>query len=208
MDVIISNCVINLSVDKASVLREAFRVLRPGGRFAVSDIVLRGDLPEGIQKSLEMWAGCVAGALQESEYRQLLAEAGFEDIDIEPTRVYTADDSREFLGEAGIDGSGSPGGRGADHGRVRPGPKARVARGWPSGHAPEILALGLLETTPPSPSCGARANVIAATTPLRHTPVVPVSSRRPRPWSCHRSPARLQAMHRTRRTSCCAVDAW
>ena len=102
-DAIISNCVINLSVDKASVLREAFRVLRPGGRFAVSDIVLRGDLPAAIQKSLEMWAGCVAGALQESEYRRLLAEAGFENIDIEPTRVYTADDSRDFLGEAGIE---------------------------------------------------------------------------------------------------------
>jgi arsenite methyltransferase len=102
VDVIISNCVINLSVDKASVLKEAFRVLRPGGRFAVSDIVLRGDLPEGIRKNLEMWAGCVAGALQESEYRHLLGEAGFESIDIEPTRVYTADDSREFLGEAGI----------------------------------------------------------------------------------------------------------
>ena len=102
VDVIISNCVINLSVDKGSVLREAFRVLRPGGRFAVSDIVLRGELPGKIRKSLEMWAGCVAGALQETEYRRLLEEAGFEDVDIEPTRVYTADDSREFLGEAGI----------------------------------------------------------------------------------------------------------
>jgi len=102
VDVIISNCVINLSVDKAKCLREAFRVLRPGGRFAVSDVVLRGDLPEGVRESLELWAGCVAGALQETEYRQLLADAGFEDIDIEPTRVYTADDSRAFLGEAGI----------------------------------------------------------------------------------------------------------
>jgi SAM-dependent methyltransferase len=102
VDVIISNCVINLSVDKAAVLREAFRVLRPGGRFAVSDIVLRGDLPEQIRRSLELWAGCVAGALQETEYRRLLAHAGFEDIEIEPTRVYTADDSRAFLGEAGI----------------------------------------------------------------------------------------------------------
>ena len=102
VDVIISNCVINLSVDKGRVLREAFRVLRPGGRFAVSDIVLRGELPGGIQKSLELWAGCVAGALQETEYGQLLADAGFEDIDIEPTRIYTADDSRAFLGEVGI----------------------------------------------------------------------------------------------------------
>jgi SAM-dependent methyltransferase len=102
VDVIISNCVINLSVDKARVLKEAFRVLRPGGRFAVSDIVLRGDLPEGIQKSLEMWAGCVAGALQETEYRRLLAEAGFEDIDIEPRRVYNANDSRDVFRETGI----------------------------------------------------------------------------------------------------------
>ena len=102
VDVIISNCVINLSVDKGKVLREAFRVLRPGGRFAVSDIVLRGDLPPTIQKSLEMWAGCVAGALQETEYVRLLAEAGFEAIEIEPTRIYKADDSRAFLGEAGI----------------------------------------------------------------------------------------------------------
>jgi len=102
VDVIISNCVINLSVDKGRVLREAFRVLRPGGRFAVSDIVLRGELPQGIQKSLEMWAGCVAGALQETEYRQTLADAGFEDIDIEPTRIYAADDARAFLAELGI----------------------------------------------------------------------------------------------------------
>ncbi|MDP2471690.1 MAG: arsenite methyltransferase [Candidatus Palauibacterales bacterium] len=102
VDVIISNCVINLSVDKASVLREAFRVLRPGGRFAVSDIVLRGDLPEGVRKSLEMWAGCVAGALEESEYRRLLSEAGFVNIGIEPTRVYTAEDSRQFLGDCGV----------------------------------------------------------------------------------------------------------
>jgi len=102
VDVIISNCVINLSVDKARVLREAFRVLRPGGRFAVSDIVLRGDLPASVRESLELWAGCVAGALEESEYRRLLDEAGFEGIDIEPTRVYAAEDARQFLGECGI----------------------------------------------------------------------------------------------------------
>lgn len=102
VDVIISNCVINLSVDKARVLREAFRVLRPGGRFAVSDIVLRGGLPDSIRQSLELWAGCVAGALEESEYRELLAEAGFEDVEIEPTRVYEAGDARQFLGESGI----------------------------------------------------------------------------------------------------------
>jgi SAM-dependent methyltransferase len=104
VDVIISNCVINLSVDKGRVLREAFRVLRPGGRFAVSDIVLRGELPEGIRGSLEMWAGCVAGALQETEYVDLLAESGFEAIEVEPTRVYDAGDAEAFLAEAGISG--------------------------------------------------------------------------------------------------------
>ena len=102
VDVIISNCVINLSVDKSRVLREAFRVLRPGGRFAVSDIVLRGDLPDSIRTSLELWAGCVAGALEESEYRGLLEAAGFEAVEIEPTRVYEAEDARRFLGESGI----------------------------------------------------------------------------------------------------------
>ena len=106
MDVVISNCVINLSADKRKVLAEAFRVLRPGGRFAVSDIVLRGRLPEPLRKSFELWAGCVAGALQESEYRQLLAEVGFTEIDVEPTRVYTADDARPYLEGAGIDASG------------------------------------------------------------------------------------------------------
>lgn len=88
VDVIISNCVINLSSDKGQVLREAFRVLRPGGRFAVSDVVTRGDLPEDLRKDMEAWVGCVAGALEEGEYRRLLAEAGFGDIDIEITRVY------------------------------------------------------------------------------------------------------------------------
>jgi ubiquinone/menaquinone biosynthesis C-methylase UbiE len=103
VDVVISNCVINLSADKRRVLAEAFRVLRPGGRFAVSDIVLRGELPEPVKKSFELWAGCVAGALQESEYRRLLAEVGFEAIDVEPTRVYTAEDARSFLDQAGLD---------------------------------------------------------------------------------------------------------
>lgn len=102
VDVIVSNCVINLSLDKSRVLREAYRVLRPGGRFAVSDIVLRGELPPGIRESLEMWAGCVAGALQEEEYRDLLARAGFEAIEVEPTRVYDAGDAEAFLREVGI----------------------------------------------------------------------------------------------------------
>jgi len=88
VDVVISNCVINLSADKARVLREAFRVLKPGGRFAVSDVVVQGELPEDVRQDMEAWVGCVAGALEEGEYRRLLAEAGFEDVDIEVTRVY------------------------------------------------------------------------------------------------------------------------
>src|ERR1700745_2060270 len=88
VDVIISNCVINLSGDKDSVLREAFRVLKPGGRFAVSDVVVRGEVPEEIRKSMELWVGCVAGALSDTEYQQKLANAGFESIEIEPTRIY------------------------------------------------------------------------------------------------------------------------
>jgi arsenite methyltransferase len=103
VDVIISNCVINLSADKGKVLAEAFRVLRPGGRFAVSDIVLRGTLPEEAQRSLALWTGCVAGALHETEYRRLLAEAGFENIDLEPTRIYHAEDARALLEDSGVD---------------------------------------------------------------------------------------------------------
>lgn len=103
VDVVISNCVINLSADKPGVLAEAFRVLKPGGRFAVSDVVVRGEIPSEIRRSLEMWAGCVAGALTEDEYRRLLGEAGFEAIDIEPTRIYEADDVRAVLSDYGID---------------------------------------------------------------------------------------------------------
>ena len=103
VDVIISNCVINLSADKGRVLAEAYRVLRPGGRFAVSDVVVRGPVPEQIRRSIELWAGCVAGALEEKEYVRLLAEAGFVDVEIEPTRVYRAEDARDFLEAAGID---------------------------------------------------------------------------------------------------------
>src|ERR1051325_5775021 len=88
VDVIISNCVINLSADKRRVLREAFRVLRPGGRFAVSDVVVRGEMPAAVRRSMELWVGCVAGALEEQEYQRLLAEAGFVDIGVEPTRIY------------------------------------------------------------------------------------------------------------------------
>jgi arsenite methyltransferase len=100
VDVIISNCVINLSADKGRVLREAFRVLKPGGRFAVSDVVVRGPVPAAVKRSMELWIGCVAGALEESEYRSLLAAAGFEQIDIEPTRIYKAEDAASFLANA------------------------------------------------------------------------------------------------------------
>jgi arsenite methyltransferase len=103
IDVIISNCVINLSADKDKVLREAFRVLKPGGRFAVSDVVVRGDVPEQVRRSMEMWVGCIAGALHDYEYIGKLAKAGFDAIDIEPTRVYSIEDARQFLTGEGID---------------------------------------------------------------------------------------------------------
>jgi arsenite methyltransferase len=103
VDVVISNCVINLSSDKAQVLREAFRVLKPGGRFAVSDVVTRGEIRQEIRKNVLLWVGCVAGALDEADYRGKLAAAGFQDIDIEPTRIYRAEDAREFLSAEGID---------------------------------------------------------------------------------------------------------
>lgn len=103
VDVIISNCVINLSADKGRVLREAFRVLKPGGRFAVSDVVTRGEIAPEIRKSVLLWVGCVAGAVDENEYRSKLADAGFEQITIEPTRIYRVEETREFLSSAGVD---------------------------------------------------------------------------------------------------------
>ena len=103
VDVIISNCVINLSGDKDRVLREAFRVLKAGGRLAVSDVVIRGEVPAAVRKSMELWVGCMAGALKESEYRQKLQAAGFESIDVEPTRIYQAEEARDFLTAAGLD---------------------------------------------------------------------------------------------------------
>ena len=103
VDVIISNCVINLSADKDRVLREAFRVLKPGGRFAVSDVVTKGQVPAEIRKSVLLWVGCVAGALEDEDYRAKLASAGFEAVDIEPTRVYRVEDAKEFLQAKGID---------------------------------------------------------------------------------------------------------
>jgi SAM-dependent methyltransferase len=103
VDVIISNCVINLSSNKDRVIAEAFRVLKPGGRFAVSDVVTKGEMLPEIRKSVLLWVGCVAGALEENEYRSKLAAAGFENIDVEPTRIYRVEDAREFLAAEGID---------------------------------------------------------------------------------------------------------
>ncbi|HKI16166.1 MAG TPA: arsenite methyltransferase, partial [Roseiarcus sp.] len=103
VDVIISNCVINLSADKDRVLREAFRVLKPGGRFAASDVVTRGAIPEALRRDMLLWVGCIAGALDENDYRLKLAVAGFEAIGVEPTRVYKVNDAREFLSGKGVD---------------------------------------------------------------------------------------------------------
>jgi len=103
VDVIISNCVINLSGDKDRVLQEAFRVLKPGGRFAVSDVVVRGTVPDEVRRSMLLWVGCLAGALQDYQYVSKLAKSGFEQIDIEPTRVYDIEDARQFLAGEGID---------------------------------------------------------------------------------------------------------
>ena len=103
VDVIVSNCVINLSPDKDAVLREAFRVLKPGGRFAVADVVVQGEVPEALRRSLEMWVGCVAGALQDTDYVSKLRAAGFADVEVDPWRVYNVDDARGFLAQSGLD---------------------------------------------------------------------------------------------------------
>jgi len=103
VDVVISNCVINLSADKDAVLREAFRVLKPGGRFAVSDVVTRGEMLPEIRKSVLLWVGCIAGALEETDYRNKLIAAGFTDVEVEPTRIYKVEDAREFLSGQGLD---------------------------------------------------------------------------------------------------------
>jgi SAM-dependent methyltransferase len=103
VDVVISNCVINLSADKRRVLAEAFRVLKPGGRFAVSDVVVRGPVPPEIRRSIELWIGCVAGALEETEFRRLLEEVGFQEVEIEPTRIYRLEDAADFLTASGLD---------------------------------------------------------------------------------------------------------
>ena len=103
VDVIISNCVINLSSDKDAVLREAFRVLKPGGRFAVSDVVVRGEVPADVRRSMELWVGCIAGALEDREYQAKLSAAGFEGVEVEPWRIYQVEDARAFLTESGVD---------------------------------------------------------------------------------------------------------
>ncbi len=103
VDVVISNCVINLSADKDRVLREAFRVLKPGGRLAVSDVVTKGEIPAPVRKSVELWIGCIAGALDEDDYAAKLRAAGFVDVTVEPTRIYRVEEARDFLGSAGID---------------------------------------------------------------------------------------------------------
>src|SRR5512134_3656522 len=103
VDVIISNCVINLSADKDRVLGEAFRVLKPGGRFAVSDVVVRGEVPAEVRRNVELWAGCFAGALEDTEYIGKLTRAGFVDVSVEPTRIYNVEDARDFLATSGID---------------------------------------------------------------------------------------------------------
>lgn len=102
VDVIISNCVINLSADKDAVLREAFRVLKPGGRFAVSDVIVRGDVPADVRRNMELWVGCIAGALKDTEYTSKLAAAGFTDIELDPWRVYHVEDARAFLTDSGL----------------------------------------------------------------------------------------------------------
>jgi SAM-dependent methyltransferase len=103
VDVIISNCVINLSTDKDAVLREAFRVLKPGGHFAVSDVVVRGDVPDAVRRNMELWIGCVSGALLDTDYAAKLKAAGFEDVDVQPWRIYQVDDARSFLAGSGVD---------------------------------------------------------------------------------------------------------
>jgi arsenite methyltransferase len=103
VDVIISNCVINLSVDKDAVFRQAFRVLKPNGRFAVSDVVIRGEVPADVYRSMELWVGCVAGALRDDEYASKLKDAGFVDVELDPWRIYQIDDARAFLTDAGVD---------------------------------------------------------------------------------------------------------
>ena len=129
VDVIISNCVINLSSDKDAVLREAFRVLKPGGRFAVSDVVVRGEVPADVRRSMELWIGCIAGALEETEYASKLGAAGFTDVELEPWRVYRAEDARAFLTDSGLDVD-----------RLAPQVEGRFASAFIRARKPEVTA--------------------------------------------------------------------
>jgi SAM-dependent methyltransferase len=130
VDVIISNCVINLSSDKDAVLREAFRVLKPGGRFAVSDVVVRGEVPAEVRRSMELWVGCIAGALEDTEYARKLTAAGFVDVEVDPWRVYKIDDARQFLSEAGIDVE-----------RIAPEVEGKFASAFIRARKPEVKAV-------------------------------------------------------------------
>ena len=147
VDVIISNCVVNLSGDKPQVLREAFRVLKPGGRFAVSDVVVRGELPSEVRRNMELWVGCVAGALEEREYRSLLADAGFTGIDLEVTRAYSAEDAGAFLTNTGLDEASLA--REID-GKVV---SAFIRATKPASPAPRVRALATAGTSCCGPDC-------------------------------------------------------
>ena len=131
VDVIISNCVINLSTDKDAVLREAFRVLKPGGRFAVSDVIVRGDVPQDVRRSMELWVGCIAGALEETDYATKLRAAGFADVEVEPWRIYKVDDARAFLTNSGVDVD-----------QVAPAIEGRFASAFVRGRKPEGKCCG------------------------------------------------------------------
>ncbi|MGD2067485.1 MAG: arsenite methyltransferase [Gemmatimonadota bacterium] len=146
VDVIISNCVINLSADKGRVLEEAYRVLKPGGRFAVSDIVVRGEVPDEVRRSLELWVGCVAGALEEREFESLLRHAGFEEPSLEPTRVYRLEDARSFLEDAGLDADAFAG---AVEGRIM---SAFVRARKPEGGVADRSSTGPAGGDAPSPT--------------------------------------------------------
>ncbi|MFW6085447.1 MAG: arsenite methyltransferase [Gemmatimonadota bacterium] len=154
VDVIISNCVINLSADKGRVLREAFRVLRPGGRFAVSDVVVRGEIPDEIRRSLEAWVGCVAGALEEEEFETLLREAGFEDPSLEPTRIYEPEDARDILEEMELDADAFAeaveGRLMSAFVRARKPDEAQARARWPAARASESVGV---EAASRGPTC-------------------------------------------------------